>query len=655
MLLNDPLRFDIYKLENKLKKGQESYIRFIDDILESKGLTKTLEIIKSSGLGVNLYDNKNQKELFDAVVDHLYRKIEIEDTVILEEFLTEIRHIKSVFNNFIEERDSFFDKHEKVSDKYKVVSYLMSLELHLYSLINKETGFHDITFFPENINDDEYLMSNFFDSAIESSGMILKSFMYNNNDFVGSKRNISPNTLKYSSYHVLYSEIWNRLNDVLEYWKYSDVNVELGENGKALFNVMDKDFQYNNLISNERFINLREGWQMSRLGDMYDQIFSHRDIPEEHKKKIHSSLNYSFAVLYFGSPSLDVEIKGIQLIKWLKAYELIIDECKKFLSKRKKIKTYNLSKVCIIKSTSQWRSLLTRNGFTEDESKIILEVLTFDRKSQDLVDCPLVKVDDDLAVIPSLTSNVDAARALASNFLNKGFNLNFRGTEFETRMKGILDEIGVKNNRLYKKIDGTEYECDIAFIIDQELFFVECKAHVQPYTTRQHANHLFKLHEETSQINRIADFYEENLDLVREQIGVEADFKPLKVHRILLTTSMIGSPLFINGVYITDESSLTKVLYREPPALLYMENGVYKKEESGKFEIYKGNLTAKKLIDFLKHPPQVQIAKELFDEKYISLGLFDILDIVKVNNTFHAGQPNLKLSNEESSLLDKYF
>ena len=86
MLLNDPLRFDIYKLENKLKKGQESYIRFIDDILESKGLTKTLEIIKSSGLGVNLYDNKNQKELFDAVVDHLYRKIEIEDTVILEEF-----------------------------------------------------------------------------------------------------------------------------------------------------------------------------------------------------------------------------------------------------------------------------------------------------------------------------------------------------------------------------------------------------------------------------------------------------------------------------------------------------------------------------------------------------------------------------------------
>lgn len=655
MLLNDPLRFDIYKLENKLKKGKESYIRFIDDILESKGLTKTLEIIKSSGLGVNLYDNKNQKELFDAVVDHLYRKIEIEDTVILEEFLTEIRHIKSVFNNFIEERDSFFDKHEKVSDKYKVISYLMSLELHLYSLINKETGFHDITFFPENINDDEYLMSNFFDSAIESSGMILKSFMYNNNNFVGSKRNISPNTLKYSSYHVLYSEIWNRLNDVLEYWKYSDVNVELGENGKALFNVMDKDFQYNNLISNERFINLREGWQMSRLGDMYDQIFSHRDIPEEHKKKIHSSLNYSFAVLYFGSPSLDVEIKGIQLIKWLKAYELIIDECKKFLSKRKKIKAYNLSKVCIIKSTSQWRSLLTRNGFTEEESKIILEVLTFDRKSQDLVDCPLVKVDDDLAVIPSLTSNVDAARALASNFLNKGFNLNFRGTEFETRMKGILDEIGVKNNRLYKKIDGTEYECDIAFIIDQELFFVECKAHVQPYTTRQHANHLFKLYEETSQINRIADFYEENLDLVREQIGVEADFKPLKVHRILLTTSMIGSPLFINGVYITDESSLTKVLYREPPALLYMENGVYKKEESGKFEIYKGNLTAKKLIDFLKHPPQVQIAKELFDEKYISLGLFDILDIVKVNNTFHAGQPNLKLSNEESSLLDKYF
>lgn len=655
MILNNPARFNIFKLENELKKGKDSYLNFIDEILESKGLEKTLDIIKASGLGVNLFNNKKQKELLEAVVEHLLNKVDIEDKILIAKFLFEIKCFEVVYQRFTEQRDQFFNKHEKASREYRVVSYLISLELCLSSLIKKEKDFNDPSFLPENLSEFFQLQSNVFDSAVESSGMILKNFMYTNNEFVGSKRNISPKTLHYSSYHILFSEVWNRLNDILEYWKYSKVNVELSEKGKIFFNVLDKDFQYNNLISNERFINLRDGWQIGAMGDFYEQFFDQGGISEEHEKSIKSSLNYMFAVLYFGSPLLNVEIKGIQLIKWVKAYELLIDESNKFLSKRKNIKSYNLSKVCICKTFNQWKRLFTNNGFTDEESTIIVEVFTFDKKSQDLIDCPLVKIDDNLVIIPSVTSNADVARALASNFINRGFNLNFKGPEFEKRIREMFDQVGIKNNRLYKKIDGTEYECDIAFVIDQELFLVECKAHVQPYTTRQHAIHLYKLYEGTSQLNRIADYFEENIDIVEKQLDVGRNFKPIKVHRILLTTSMIGSPLFINGVYIVDESSLTKFLYRDPPVLLSLENGKYKKKFSDKYDLYKGEITASKLIRFLTFPPQIEIAKELFKEKYLSLGLFDIREIVKVNDTVHYVKPNQVLSEDEKKLLDKLF
>lgn len=78
-------------------------------------------------------------------------------------------------------------------------------------------------------------------------------------------------------------------------------------------------------------------------------------------------------------------------------------------------------------------------------------------------------------------------------------NLDFKGSSFENRTKAGCDINKIRNSRLYKKTDETEYECDVAFVIENDIFFVECKAHVQPYTTRQHANHLYKLYKETFQ------------------------------------------------------------------------------------------------------------------------------------------------------------
>ncbi|MBG9586086.1 hypothetical protein [Cytobacillus firmus] len=653
MVLENPERYNFYKFENLLKKDKNSFIKHIDETLKSNGIDTVLTILKSSGLSVNLFNNSKQKEKVSDIVDHISTQVGKEGIKKIEDFKTEISYFELAFKRFEFLRKEFFSKYETINDEYKVVSYLISLELHLRGLTDESSEFVKNELDNRTKNQDFVERSALFDSAIESTGMILKYFMYNKNDFKGCKRNISPKILEASLTHVIFSELWFQLNDILEYWKYSNVEVSLKEDGKVLFEIVDKEFELNNLVSNERFNNLRTGWQMNRVGEMQKNIYGRKDINLDailSQSKL--NLSYLFSTLYFGSPLLDDKINNIEIKDWIRAYQILIDESEKFLSKQKINRVYNLDKICLSKTVHNWKRLFKQHGFSNESSDVILQFFTFDNKSLDLVDCPFVKVDDTLVILPSLTSQADAARALASNFLNRNVNLDFKGTGFEERSKAGLLLNNIKNSTLYKRTKESEYECDIAFVLDEELFFIECKAHVQPYTTRQHANHLNKLYKETYQINRIADYFERNLSIVREQLKLPESFIPINTHRILLTTSMIGVPLFVNGVYIVDESSFTKFIDREPPSLNYFEKGSYVKYNSTKFEIYNGRLTSQKMIEFLNYPPQIMIAEELYKPKELTLDLFDIKRHYKVNQTIHIG---VNIKDVDKTFIGKYY
>lgn len=653
MVLENPERYNFYKLENELKKGKEKFIEYLDGVLMSDGVDSVITSLKASGLSVNMFNSSKQKSLFNEILDHILNQLGSDDRKKIEGFRKETLIFDTVFKRFAKMRTSFFDNYETIDDKYKVVSYLISLELYLKRLIDDSSIFSENVLVDESNKDKYRAKSALFDSAIESTGMILKYFMHKENEFKGSKRNISPRILEASLMHVIFSNYWDQLNDILEYWKYSEVDVSVNNKSEIYFEIVDDKFELNNLISNERFNNLRQGWQLSEVGELQKKHYGKSDVPiDTILSQITSRLNYLFSTLYFGSSLLDEKINGIQLKQWIHAYQILINESKKFLARQKTLKVYNLDKVCICKTIYKWKGFFQQNGFSIGESEKIIEFFTFDKKSLDLIDCPFVKIDDKLIILPSLTSQADASRALASNFLNKNINLDFKGSGFEKRSKVGLDMNGIKNSGLYKKTDETEYECDIAFILNNDLIFVECKAHVQPHTTRQHANHLYKLYKETSQLNRIADFFEKNLSIVREQLKLDESFVPNKVHRILLTTSMVGTPLFVNGVHIIDESSFTKFIDRVPPSLGYFEKGSYINYPSTKFDIYQGKITVQKMLDFLSSPPQVKLTEELYQQRVFPLGLFEIKRNIKVNQTLHIG---VNLNDFDRSFLEKYY
>lgn len=643
-------RFNLYKYENELRKGVDSFKLLLDRTMQSDGIEQVITILKASGLAVNIFNNSKRKQQFKEVIEYILKQIKGQDIEKIINVVLEIKSIEYIFEKFFEDREGFFEEFEQIEDSYKVGSYLLSLELYLSSF-NEANNNDVLNIMSREEFSDMNTRRAFFDAAVESTGMILKYFKFKQYGFKGVKRNISPKTLKSSWYHILYSEFWNTINEVLEYWQYSEVSIKRDKQGKVQFDIIDESFELNNLISNERFLNLREGWQMAKVGELQNTLKEKMEVRDDALNNIHQQLDYSFAVQYFGDPLLERKIKDIKLFDWMRAYKLLISESKKFLEGRGKLSVFNLDKVCVCKPIYKWEKFFQQSGFTKKESREIIQMFTFDDKSQDLIDCPLIKVDENLVLIPSLTSNADPSRALASNFLNKNINLAFRGPEFEERMKVSLNLRNLKNSSLYKKIDE-EYECDIAFVLDDELYFVECKAHVQPFTVRQHANHLYKLYQETYQLNRIADFYEENLNFVNEQLDLDLNFKPKKVHRILLTTSMMGTPVFINGVYMVDESSLVKFIDRNPPLLYYFEKGKYVKIPSTKFDIYSGTLSNEKFLKYLSSPPQIQITKDLYEKIELPLDMFSVVRHFKINQTIHMG---VNLSESESNLLKKHF
>ncbi len=654
MLKKDMETYNFYKLENKLSKDKDGFLNDLDALLESNGLDYTLKILKSSGLPVNIFGSSKHTKFYDKILTHITSKIEHKELQKIQYFKEEVSLFEHLFKILHEQRDTFFKEHEGIKKEHKVISFLMALEIFLSFLTNKNLkNQENLIPIPKEINLDFNKKRAIFDTTVESTGMILNYFMYQSYDFKGCKNNISPKILKASSNHIIFSRFHSYLIDILEYWKYSDVEMKANENGKILFNILNKDLELNNLVSNERFNNMRLGWSIGAMGDV-EHSSSNGDsgsIDSRLNEKL-SDLNYLAARQYFGSPLLDIKIKGIELKSWIYAYELLVEESKKFVNRKQNLHVYNVDKICLSKPIDKWEKFFLQKGFTVEESKIIITMFTFDGKCSDLIDSPFIKIDNNLVIIPTLTSRADVARALASNFLNRNINLDFKGPGFEERVKSQLNINGIKNSSLFKRTGGTEYECDVAFILNEELFLIECKAHVQPYTTRQHVNHLYKLYNETSQINRIADFYESNSQIVNQQLNLNKDFKPRKVHRILLTTSMVGMPLFINNVYIVDESAFTMFINRTPPSTHKFDNKYYSESPSQKFEIFDGELSANKMIKFLKSPPQIQITTDLFQTKELSFDLFNIRRNIQVIETI---QTSPRLPDSVLSHIKKYF
>jgi len=641
MIINYPQSYNIHEIEKHMKKGSEKFVAYLDGVYKKGGIDALITTIKSSGLYLNLFNDEMKNELTKSVTIYFESKLVKDELIMLVKLIQESLLFSTLIYKFNEQKEKHFKDYPELNESNMAVSYILALERYLSSLDAES----DIKAWRVKVGQ--------FDSAAESTGMILKSFMYSNYAFYRTKNDISEKLLDASSKHLDFSVYWTEIDNLINIWKYSTLKIEEFPSLELFkFEIIDKVFELNNLVSNARFMNLKNSWEISALGEVATS-YDIKDIKvkEQAVKAKKNELNYLVATLVFGTYTLEELVDNVKLHKWLTAYQLLVEESKKFLKQRTYSK-YNLKDYCLSKTKKQWKMFFVRNGFNKSEFEVIFSGFVFNKKSQDLIDCPFIQFDDLYVIVPSLLANSDIPRALASNFLNRRLELSFRGNGFEDRTRADLDAKKIKNTTLYKRDNGTEYQCDIVFKIDTELYFVECKAHVQPYTTRQHTNHLYKLYEETAQINRIADYFIQNLDFVKSQLKLDPNEVISNTHRLIITTSMVGSPLCINGVYIVDESSFNTFINRTKPSLKIVNKNEFTKLETNKFEMFNGNITSEKMIEFLKSPPQIEITREFMEERTIELGNIILTRNFEIHSTIHMGNDINKFTED---FANKYY
>lgn len=635
-------KFNFYKFQEQLKKPEE-FEKELKNIFESNGVEAALQVLKSSGAPVNMYNSANVNNRFRKLIEQLKNISTEEDLLVIENFESSAENINHILKIFHEEKNSFFGEEDK---SIAVPSFLIALESVLSQLDNSYQNLQEQSV--ENLE-------NTFESLVSYSSIILNYFIYGKYLFSNEKRNISPKTIDKSKAHLEYAHLWEVIYEAIEYWKYSDARIEkIGE--KYEIELTDETFDLNRLVVNYRFKNAKFTDELDEVLISANSQLNGKGLPFM-QQYLDATKKYTIKEVPYilGIDDLSYEIAGVSLYKWIDAHLILKKVAIEFLEKRKIKQDISLFKTCIVKSKREWESIFRKNGYLDSETKIIIDFFTYNKQSSDLNDCPFIEFSDNLVLVPTITKLTSIPLVLSSNFTDKKVNLSYKGTAFEERIKRSLSGYGIKCSRLYKRTDDSEYECDIAFVIDKTLFFVECKAHNQPFSTRQHANNLSKLNEDTHQLERITNFYKCNLDLVFSQLGIKPKNVEYNFESIVLTTSKVGIYSIINNTFIIDEGAFISFLGRVPPVLVSRNKNISIQKSSSRFSEYKGNISASKLISFLKNPAPTQISRELFAKGSENIGNLKWSGMHMKNRSIHFSNDSNDFKDSEMEIIKKYF
>ena len=613
-------------MENKFytKNKQFDYLDYMDELgkLKRKKFVEKLfrELpedvnhfllkIKSLGLEINEYLCSNNTNLYlDKYNYFLIQNTDTEAKKIIDRHLTQVKQLQ---NLFIESNKSINKELEEatINSSYILAIFIIYLESQLGLL--RMQGNSDISI-EKKVNT--------YDSYVFSSGNILKYLLHN----ISLKKQCGINRI-FSEEDLLwnvnvYSKYQDRDNlmDAFEYWKYSDIKIEKTSD-KMSIDFLDEDFNRAVLVSNFRYKRFMTNIELDILN--YKLEKDQRSIDGAIDEELSTFLSEELCRRYIGQENLDKKIYGIEIRKWIDGIYFLQHESILYFNKKKNRDIFSVQNLCVVKTEFDWIKKLSKfsPSITKKEAKVIIEKFIFSKKSKDLIDAPLIKVQDKLILLPTLAKETRPLSVILSMFSRdeeedkknrEDTALGFKGLMLEQRIKHLLKVCSnIDAKRLHVKMtkgSGLEREIDLAFILDKTLFLVECKSFNQPYTVREHAKTNKKIKEAIKQLNKNADYFEENMSITIKQLGVSEETSIKKVQRVLLTSTILGEAGEQENVLIVDEASLNAFLLRNPPTISHADDAVKERVYLDKENIYSGKVTAEKLLMFLKKQLSIKI------------------------------------------------
>ena len=290
---------------------------------------------------------------------------------------------------------------------------------------------------------------------------------------------------------------------------------------------------------------------------------------------------------------LDVKIKNIPISEWMNAYFAL----KKYIKGRKY--QYKYERVSFFnygvrnkhsKTKNEWKEILIKYGVSKGYVDSIFETMIFDKKSVDLFDNPFVPCCGKYFVVPWLVDEMEVGRVLLSKFSNKS-GADFKGYAFEKYIIDVLKYCGIPATAMKNK----EYQCDVAFLLNDVLFICECKNRGVHKGNDLSFN---EMDDDIEQLDRIANFYKENSNIVKRCFQ-NAGYHKIsfnEVQKLIIYSKVTHGSVKRKGVFIMDIYKFLQPLGRDE-----MTDYLAKKYPSIN-ESLTGEITAQKIINYYSYP-----------------------------------------------------
>ncbi|ECL7885632.1 hypothetical protein FTY36_22025, partial [Salmonella enterica] len=323
---------------------------------------------------------------------------------------------------------------------------------------------------------------------------------------------------------------------------------------------------------------------------------------------------------------LHEEYGNVSLYNWVHAYQCLVELSKEELRKRfssKKPIPLQVDRWLIIKSRENWLSFFKRKGMAEDVAKKVIGYFTFNSKSHDLNDCPFIPCVDGLCLMPALIAHSSATRSLMSLFGSKKISQAGKGRFHEQQFLRQVRAAGIKASPIETHAN---FQCDCVMLIDDHLIFTELKSNGQPIYYGKYYQQLCNIIGDSSliydgnnkllrsyieQIDRISTHYLNHLDIIINEFNLPVDWQPKGVHKIIVTTTMLGGKYHSDNVFVVDKYSLSSFLQRVPGVIFQNnEEGDRIKNIIDGYEHCTGEITIEKFLNYLYCLPSVSAVRK---------------------------------------------
>jgi hypothetical protein len=263
---------------------------------------------------------------------------------------------------------------------------------------------------------------------------------------------------------------------------------------------------------------------------------------------------------------------------------------------------------------------LMLSGLSQEQAEIFISLTTFGRSTADLFDAPLLKVSDGSYIFFAAAYQTPV---LGNIVLSRISSLNRRrddqgeaandsvfdkGKVFEKRVLQLFEDAGIPAHGFKYNIDGTDYDCDAAVLIDETLFVFECKNRSLPMGHMPSIYYFNRTMDDAKerQAKRIVQQFADHPELIRNQFGQTAKWD--RIVPVLLN-AMPWSFGRSDGVFIYDGSALSHMLRKGITSVIAeYPIGNHRLLRRHRYPLRKGKIpTAKELEHEMENPNQLRL------------------------------------------------